>query len=110
MWSPFFGSDSRLELNIYSNQLAFDVGEADEIILSQNKLDVQKGNEKVTYQLISGSMRRYVDGRGYVPMLESVKSFSCESENHKVTCETELNSGVIHRRTLSSMRSKVGDM
>ncbi|TSB44723.1 ComGF family competence protein [Alkalicoccobacillus porphyridii] len=107
MWSPFFGSYSRLELNIYSNQLAVDVGEAEEVLVSQNKLDVIKRDEHVTYQLTSGSIRRLVGGRGYVPMLDSVKGFSCEKDGAILTCETVMENGHVHSRSLSSMLTKI---
>ncbi|WP_306985526.1 ComGF family competence protein [Alkalicoccobacillus murimartini] len=110
MWSPFFGYYSKIELNIFSNQLAVDVREAEVMITEDKRVYLLKNDEEIRYELISGSIRRFVGNRGYVPMLDSVESFSCSELEGLLTCYTEMQNGLSNERVMSSMYQKMENL
>lgn len=110
MWSPFSGYESSLELNVFLNQLSVDVRESGDMVVDKNKVTLMINNEEVRYELISGSIRRFVQGKGYVPMLHSVQSFSCSVEESRLSCDAVLQNGLSAQRSMSSMFSKVADL
>ncbi|MFK3937226.1 competence type IV pilus minor pilin ComGF [Alkalihalobacillus sp. NPDC078783] len=107
-WSPFYKHDSSFELQVFYNQLHSEVRGAEEIIVKENTLSLFIKEEEIRYDLSTESIYRFVQGRGYVPMLDSVQSFTCEIDaEERLSCVTVMKHGLEFERSMSSMFSKV---
>lgn len=81
---------------------------SEEIVATENSLSLIMNGEEVRYDLSSESIYRRVQGRGYVPMLDSVQSFTCEmDELERLSCVTIMKHGFVFERSMSSLFSKV---
>lgn len=107
-WSPFFKHDSSFELQVFYNQLHSEVRGAERILVQEDALLLFNSREEIRYELSSGSIHRLVQGRGYVPMLDAVQSFTCVTDElGRLSCTTEMQHGDVFERSMSSMFSKV---
>ncbi|MEN0644126.1 ComGF family competence protein [Alkalicoccobacillus gibsonii] len=107
-WSPFYKHDSSFELQVFYNQLHSEVRGSEGIVATENSLSLMINEEEVRYDLSSESIYRRVQGRGYVPMLDSVQSFTCEMDKlERLSCVTIMKHGYVFERSMSSLFSKV---
>ncbi|WYP25248.1 ComGF family competence protein [Alkalihalobacillus sp. FSL W8-0930] len=108
-WSPFYKHDSSFELQVFYNQLHSEVRGSEKMVIKENTLSLFVDEEEIRYELSSESIYRFVQGRGYVPMLDSVQSFTCELDvEERLSCVTITKHGYVFERSMSSMFSKVG--
>lgn len=93
---------------MFYNQLHSEVRGSEAIVATENSLSLMINGEEVRYDLSSESIYRRVQGRGYVPMLDSVQFFTCEmDELERLSCVTIMKHGYVFERSMSSLFSKV---